>query len=1546
MKKITSLLSLLLFTILLVPSAYSQDCENQDTMDQPSNQIFCNSENTAAVYFTGGEVGNTYSWSNDTPSIGLAANGTTNIPSFIAVNNGTTPITANIYVTEYNSTCDSSNILAFTIKVNPTPQADETADQTITICDSETTSPIIFTGSIAGTTYNWTNNTPSIGLAASGTGDIASFIGTNNGTSPLIATITVTPIFAGCAGDSKTFTITVNPPNVIMNQPSNQEVCSGSDLSGVSFSSDLPGTTYNWTASYPGILDQSYTSSWAGSGWKNNLWQSFTAGHTARLSRVSISLHKTNTSGTLKIYSGQGTSGSLLYSGSFSASTGSSSAWVDIPIASPPTITKGSVYTMSLVTSSDTMWASLGENNYSGGISNLGSNRDLLFKTYIIQNDFFGLPLISSGTGDIPSFTASNVFQDPTTNSFLGPAIVNYTVTPELNGCFGTPKTFSITINPLSQVVQPQNQVVCNSENTAAIYFTGGEAGTTYSWTNNTPSIGLAASGTGDIASFIGINNGTSPVTANITVSQSADVCNSSTQRTFTITVNPTTMVNQPSNQVLCNLTSTEEVGFSGGVAGTTYNWTNNTPSIGLAASGTGDIASFIGTNNGTSPLITTITVTPIFAGCAGDSKTFTITVNPPNVIMNQPSNQEVCSGSDLSGVSFSSDLPGTTYNWTASYPGILDQSYTSSWAGSGWKNNLWQSFTAGHTARLSRVSISLHKTNTSGTLKIYSGQGTSGSLLYSGSFSASTGSSSAWVDIPIASPPTITKGSVYTMSLVTSSDTMWASLGENNYSGGISNLGSNRDLLFKTYIIQNDFFGLPLISSGTGDIPSFTASNVFQDPTTNSFLGPAIVNYTVTPELNGCFGTPKTFSITINPLSQVVQPQNQVVCNSENTAAIYFTGGEAGTTYSWTNNTPSIGLAASGTGDIASFIGINNGTSPVTANITVSQSADVCNSSTQRTFTITVNPTTMVNQPSNQVLCNLTSTEEVGFSGGVAGTTYNWTNNTPSIGLAASGTGDIASFIGTNNGTSPLITTITVTPIFAGCAGDSKTFTITVNPPNVIMNQPSNQEVCSGSDLSGVSFSSDLPGTTYNWTASYPGILDQSYTSSWAGSGWKNNLWQSFTAGHTARLSRVSISLHKTNTSGTLKIYSGQGTSGSLLYSGSFSASTGSSSAWVDIPIASPPTITKGSVYTMSLVTSSDTMWASLGENNYSGGISNLGSNRDLLFKTYIIQNDFFGLPPISSGTGDIPSFTASNVFQDPSTNSFLGPAIVNYTVTPELNGCFGTPKTFSITINNYTDEIVNPINNQTLYSGETINPVIFSGGSAGTIYSWENDNPSIGLAASGIGNIGFFEVVSNGLSPVTANIIVTPLKGSCAGEIQNFTITVNPPIPLTITGLTGDDKVYDGSTVATVSGTPSLSGVEAGDDVSLVDPPTFTFASPNVGTDIIITSTGYTLSGVDAGDYTLIQPSLSADITSILGLDDFLETTTSLKLFPNPAIEYIQISGLSKKVNYTIYNILGKKVLTGNVVNDEGIYIQILANGLYLLKFNNGNTIKFTKK
>jgi hypothetical protein len=66
--------------------------------------------------------------------------------------------------------------------------------------------------------YSWTNSTTSIGLAASGTGNI-SFTALNTTGAPVVATITVTPRFTNggttCTGTPRTFTITVNPLPVV-----------------------------------------------------------------------------------------------------------------------------------------------------------------------------------------------------------------------------------------------------------------------------------------------------------------------------------------------------------------------------------------------------------------------------------------------------------------------------------------------------------------------------------------------------------------------------------------------------------------------------------------------------------------------------------------------------------------------------------------------------------------------------------------------------------------------------------------------------------------------------------------------------------------------------------------------------------------------------------------------------------------------------------------------------------------------------------------------------------------------------------------------------------------------------------------------------------------------------------------------------------------------------------------------------------------------------------------------------------------------------------
>jgi uncharacterized repeat protein (TIGR02543 family) len=109
---------------------------------------------------------------------------------------------------------------------------------------------------------------------------------------------------------------------------------------------------------------------------------------------------------------------------------------------------------------------------------------------------------------------------------------------------------------------------------------------------------------------------------------------------------------------------------------------------------------------------------------------------------------------------------------------------------------------------------------------------------------------------------------------------------------------------------------------------------------------------------------------------------------------------------------------------------------------------------------------------------------------------------------------------------------------------------------------------------------------------------------------------------------------------------------------------------------------------------------------------------------------------------------------------------------------------------------------------------------------------------------------VTVTGYTAPSANYTVTQPTGLTA------TITAKT---ITVTSAAASNKTYDGTTTATISGT--LSGVIAGDVVTLTG--TGTFASANVGTGIVVTSTS-TLAGADNANYTLTQPTgLSANIT-----------------------------------------------------------------------------------
>jgi uncharacterized protein YqfB (UPF0267 family) len=136
----------------------------------------------------------------------------------------------------------------------------------------------------------------------------------------------------------------------------------------------------------------------------------------------------------------------------------------------------------------------------------------------------------------------------------------------------------------------------------------------------------------------------------------------------------------------------------------------------------------------------------------------------------------------------------------------------------------------------------------------------------------------------------------------------------------------------------------------------------------------------------------------------------------------------------------------------------------------------------------------------------------------------------------------------------------------------------------------------------------------------------------------------------------------------------------------------------------------------------------------------------------------------------------------------------------------------------------------------------------------------------------VGYFADKNVGTNkPVT--VIGLTLGGAQATNYDltdptNITANIIPA-GLVVSGVTAANKVYDGTTAATLTGTAVLSGqVVSNDNVSLVTSnATAFFADANVGTNKPVTVTGYALTGADAGNYTLAQPAgLTADILPLV--------------------------------------------------------------------------------
>jgi trimeric autotransporter adhesin len=197
-------------------------------------------------------------------------------------------------------------------------------------------------------------------------------------------------------------------------------------------------------------------------------------------------------------------------------------------------------------------------------------------------------------------------------------------------------------------------------------------------------------------------------------------------------------------------------------------------------------------------------------------------------------------------------------------------------------------------------------------------------------------------------------------------------------------------------------------------------------------------------------------------------------------------------------------------------------------------------------------------------------------------------------------------------------------------------------------------------------------------------------------------------------------------------------------------------------------------------------------------------------------------------------------------------GPQAGDYTLTQPTTAANITPANLTVSAITAADKPYNATTAAILntsgatlvgvFSGDTV--TLNTGGATGTFAS---------------------DSVGNGITVTVAGLTI---GGAQAGDYtltQPTTAANITPANLTVSAISAADKPYN-ATIAAILNTSgaTLVGVFSGDTVTLdTSAVTGTFASDSVGNGITVAVAGLTISGAQAGDYTLTQPTTAANIT-----------------------------------------------------------------------------------
>jgi hypothetical protein len=244
--------------------------------------------------------------------------------------------------------------------------------------------------------------------------------------------------------------------------------------------------------------------------------------------------------------------------------------------------------------------------------------------------------------------------------------VTNLCATPPID----TSNFVKITVTASPVITGHINDTICAGDSSKATNWMSTIPGTTYTWTNSNPAIGLPASGTGPVPKFKTPDNiPMAQITGTITIRSFGGGCSGSP-------VTYTVFVRRKPSITLTGVSRFYCDGSSGNITvGTTapgtISWVNDNPATGLAASGSNGLINFTATNLTTDSIISNVTASAFnpTSGCTKDTS-FRIVVYPRPNVVTLP-NLAPCQGNTVTVAAFTSTVPGTTFAWINSNTAI-----------------------------------------------------------------------------------------------------------------------------------------------------------------------------------------------------------------------------------------------------------------------------------------------------------------------------------------------------------------------------------------------------------------------------------------------------------------------------------------------------------------------------------------------------------------------------------------------------------------------------------------------------------------------------------------------------------------------------------------------------------------------------------------------------------------------------------------------------------------------------------------------------------